>query len=372
MAGSEQSQPNRPLWLLAELTYRCPLQCTYCSNPVNFAAVKNELSTEEWLRVLREGRELGAAQLGFSGGEPLLRKDLEVLVTEAHSLGFYSNLITSGMGMDETRLLALKRAGLDHIQLSFQASSAELNDFIGGTRSFEHKKALARLIKQHDYPMVLNVVIHRHNIDSIGQILDMALELGADYVELANVQYQGWAKINRAHLMPSRQQVERSAAIAAEYKQRVGEKMRVLYVVPDYFEGRPKPCMSGWGKIFVVVTADGAVLPCHAAQDLPGMTFPTVRDASLASTWFDSPAFNKYRGEDWMVEPCRSCPERVTDFGGCRCQAFLLTGDAANADPTCSLSPDHDIVLQAVQQAEDTAPAEPVFRNVKNSKTYSR
>ncbi len=372
MAGSEPNQPNRPLWLLAELTYRCPLQCTYCSNPVNFAAVKNELSTEEWLRVLKEGRELGAAQLGFSGGEPLLRTDLEVLVAEAHSLGFYSNLITSGMGMDETRLLALKRAGLDHIQLSFQASSAELNDFIGGTRSFEHKKALARLIKQHDYPMVLNVVIHRHNIDSIGQILDMALELDADYVELANVQYQGWAKINRAHLMPTREQVERSAAIAAEYKERVGEKMRVLYVVPDYFEGRPKPCMSGWGKIFLVVAADGAVLPCHAAQELPGMTYPTVRDASLASTWFDSPAFNKFRGEGWMKEPCRSCPERVTDFGGCRCQAFMLTGDAANTDPVCSLSPEHEIVLQAVREAEDTTPAEPVFRNVKNSKTYSR
>ena len=369
MDGSEPNQTNRPLWLLVELTYRCPLQCTYCSNPIAFAHYQDELSAEEWVRVLRQARELGAAQLGFSGGEPLLRKDLEELVVEARSLGFYSNLITSGMGMTETRLAALKKAGLDHIQLSFQASSAELNDYIGGAKSFEHKLALARLIKQHDYPMVLNVVIHRHNIDSIAQILDMALELDADYIELANVQYQGWARLNRAHLMPTRKQVERSEAIARDYMERVGKKMRVLYVVPDYFEGRPKPCMSGWGKLFMVVAADGTVLPCHGARELPGMNFPTVRDTSLASIWSDSPAFNKFRGEGWMREPCRSCPERSVDYGGCRCQAFVLTGEAANADPACSLSPEHGIVLAAIEEAE-AADQEPIFRNAKNSRAH--
>ena len=369
MAGSSSNGPSNPLWLLAELTYRCPLQCFYCSNPVDFARFREELSTDEWLRVLAEARELGAVQLGFSGGEPLVRRDLETLVAEGRRLGYYTNLITSGLGMDEARLGALREAGLDHIQLSFQAGEAEINDFIGGASSFEHKRALAKLIKQHGYAMVLNVVIHRHNIDSIERIVEMADELDADYLELANTQYEGWARLNRPHLMPTREQVERAEAQAHACQARLGHRLEILYVVPDYFEDRPKPCMSGWGKLFMLVSPDGAVLPCHGARQLPGLVFPTVREADLKWIWYDSPLFNRFRGQDWMKEPCRECPERFKDFGGCRCQAYLLTGDAVNADPVCSLSPHHEIVLKAVEEAR-SAPGggPPVYRNARNSR----
>jgi pyrroloquinoline quinone biosynthesis protein E len=363
--------PN-PLWLLAELTYRCPLQCLYCSNPLDYARYQDELSTADWCRVLHEGRALGATQLGFSGGEPLVRKDLEALVAEARGLGYYTNLLTSGIGMDEARLAALKQAGLDHIQLSFQASSQELNDYLGGAKTFARKHALARLIKQYDYPMVLNVVLHRHNLDHLEQIIALAEELEADYVELANTQYYGWALRNRAQLMPSRAQVERAEAIAHAAQERLKGRMRLFYVVPDYFEGRPKPCMAGWGAVFMAVVPDGTVLPCHAAQHLPGLTFPNVRHAGLRWIWYESPAFNAFRGDGWMREPCRSCPERHKDFGGCRCQAFLLTGDAANTDPVCELSPLHQVVLDAVVEAQ-TTPATippPVFRTVRNSKGF--
>jgi pyrroloquinoline quinone biosynthesis protein E len=371
-AGSASHAPSNPLWLLAEITYRCPLQCLYCSNPVDFARYRDELSTAEWLRVLQEGRALGATQLGFSGGEPLVRKDLEALVAEARRLGYYSNLITSGIGMDEARLAALKQAGLDHIQVSFQASSQELNDYLGGAKTFQRKLAMARLVKQYDYPMVLNVVIHRHNIDHMQDILDMAEELEADYVELANTQYYGWALLNRAQLLPTRQQVEHAEAVAHAYQERLKERMRIFYVVPDYFEMRPKPCMAGWGTVFMAIAPDGSVLPCHAAHQLPGLTFPNVRQAGLRWIWYDSPAFNAFRGDHWMREPCRSCPERHKDFGGCRCQAYLLTGDAANTDPVCDLSPHHDVVLNAIKadQAPHAATPLPVFRNLKNSEGY--
>ena len=372
-AGSASPGLGKPLWLLAELTYSCPLQCFYCSNPLDFALYQDELSTADWLQVLQQGRALGAAQLGLSGGEPLVRKDLEVLVAEARRLGYYSNLITSGIGMDEARLAALKEAGLDHVQISFQASSEEVNNYIGGAKTFRRKLDMARLIKQYDYPMVLNVVLHRQNIDHIAHILDMAAELQADYVELANTQYYGWALLNRAHLLPTRAQVEAAEAVAHAYQERFKGRMRILYVVPDYYENRPKPCMAGWGAVFLAVAPDGTALPCHAARQLPGLTFPNVRQASLQWIWYESSAFNAFRGDAWMREPCRSCPERHKDFGGCRCQAYLLTGDAANADPVCDLSPFHQMVSKAVSETQAPPPLEslPVFRNRQNSQGFS-
>ncbi len=371
MVGSSSTGPNRPLWLLAELTYRCPLQCFYCSNPIAFAGARQELTTGDWLRVLNEARELGAVQLGLSGGEPLLRDDLEVLVEAASCLEYYSNLITSGIGMDEERLVRLKKAGLDHIQLSFQASQPELNDFIAGARSFRRKVATARLIKELGYPMVLNVVLHRHNIDFVSRILSIAAELEADYVELANVQFGGWARLNRDRLLPTRDQLERAEASVADFRARHQGTMRVFYVVSDYYEGRPKPCTAGWGRTFMQITPDGTALPCHGAQSLPGMTFPRVDQASIREIW-ESPAFERFRGEEWMREPCRTCPERDRDFGGCRCQAHELTGDPTNADPTCALSPHHSVVERAIEEADKAeSPIERVvFRNVPNSRIH--
>lgn len=368
--GSLNGRPGPPLWLLLELTYRCPLHCVYCSNPTEFARTGQELGTDDWLRVLREARALGAVQLGLSGGEPLVRDDLEPIVAEAHALGFYTNLITSGVGLTESRIRALKAAGLDHIQLSFQDSTREMNDFLSSTRTFELKSRVAALIKRYDYPMVLNVVLHRHNIDHVGQILDMAQQMEADYVELANTQYYGWAWLNREQLLPSREQVLQAEETTRSFRDRVGDRMKIYFVVPDYFERRPKPCMNGLGSVFLTVAPDGLALPCHAARMLPGLEFPNVREASIKSIWFDSPGFNHFRGDAWMKEPCRSCPEKTKDFGGCRCQAYLLTGDAANADPVCDLSPHHHLVTEAVARAERPRVEEKplVFREYRNSR----
>ena len=362
-----------PLWLLLELTYRCPLHCVFCYNPTNFAQTTAELSTDDWLRVLREARALGAVQLGLSGGEPLLRDDLEAIVAEAHRLGFYINLVTSGVGLNEARIGALKAAGLDHIQLSFQDSTRELNDFLSSTKTFELKSRVAALIKRHGYPMVLNVVLHRLNIDHVAEILAMAERMEADYVELANTQYYGWAWANRDKLLPSRPQLERAERVTAEFRERVGGKMRVFFVVPDYFETRPKPCMNGLGSIFLTITPDGTALPCHAAKMLP-LEFPNVRAASVDWIWRDSPGFNHFRGDAWMKEPCRSCPEKAKDFGGCRCQAYLLTGDAANADPVCDLSPHHHLVTEAVARADRPPVVEKpllFFRDAKTSRSLT-
>jgi len=372
---SESAAKTIPLWLLAELTYSCPLQCPYCSNPIDFAAQKKtELSTRQWIDVLRQARSMGAAQLGFSGGEPLVRRDLEELIAEGRRLGYYSNLITSSVGMDEARIKAFKEAGLDHIQVSFQASSEELNNFLGGTNSFQHKQEMARLVKAYGYPMVLNIVIHRENIDQMADILEMCGALNADYVELANTQYYGWGFHNRELLMPTYEQLKQAEAVADEYKERFRGKMKIIYVTPDYYADRPKACMNGWGNIFLTIAPDGVALPCHAARQLPGLEFPNVRDASIEWIWNESPAFNKYRGYDWMQEPCRSCPEKTKDFGGCRCQAYMLTGDATDADPVCSLSPDHGIILDAIDKAQQkpTGSAQPlVFRNPRNSKALT-
>jgi pyrroloquinoline quinone biosynthesis protein E len=341
-----------PLWLLLELTYRCPLHCVFCYNPTDLATTAAELPTAEWLRVLKEARALGAVQLGLSGGEPLAREDLEEIAAEAHALGFYINLITSGVGMSAARIAALKAAGVDHIQLSFQDSSREMNDFLSSTRTFELKSQVAELIRAHDYPMVLNVVLHRHNIDHVGEILEMAERMGAQFVELANTQYYGWAWLNRDALLPSRAQLARAEEVTRAFRARVGNAMKIYFVVPDYFETRPKPCMSGLGSVFLALTPDGTALPCHAARMLPGLSLPNVRDMSLREIWYDSQAFNRFRGQGWMKEPCVSCPERAKDFGGCRCQAYLLTGDADNADPVCELSPHHHLVTEAVARAE--------------------
>ena len=366
-AGSKQDNRPKPLWLLAELTYKCPLQCPYCSNPADFAAYSDELDTDHWLRVFRQARAMGATQLGLSGGEPLVRRDLEVLITEARKLGYYTNLITSGVGMDEARVKAFKQAGLDHIQISFQASSEELNNSIAGTDAFQHKRAMAEAVKRHGYPMVLCFVLHRDNEDQIADMLELAIALKADYVELATTQYYGWAFINRDRLMPTRAQIEHGERVAHEYQQRMKGRMKIYYIAPDYYEDRPKACMNGWGSVFLTVTPDGTALPCHAARQLPGLTFPNVRDHSIEWIWHESPDFNKYRGFDWMKEPCRTCPEREKDFGGCRCQAYMLTGDATNADPVCSLSPHHGVVLEALESANGDKPL--IFRNPKNSKT---
>lgn len=356
-----------PFWLLAELTYRCPLHCAFCYNPVDYSHMGPELDTEDWLRVLEQAREMGAVQLGLSGGEPLLRPDLEQIVAHAHQLGFYVNLLTSGVGLTQARLAALKTAGVDHIQLSFQDATRELNDFLSNTRTFDLKREVARLIKQAGYPMVMNCVMHRHNLPHIEQIMDMAVDIGAEYLELANTQYYGWAMHNRQQLMPTAEQLALAEAQVQRKRAQIGAACQILFVVPDYFESRPKRCMNGWGNVFLVVAPDGVALPCHAARDIPGLAFPQIREHSLKEIWYDSPLFNAYRGTAWMKEPCRSCPEKEIDLGGCRCQALMLTGDAAQADPVCSLSPHHHVVAQAVEQArhrQDVPGEQPiVFRS---------
>jgi len=364
-----------PRWLLAELTYSCPLQCPYCANPIDFAHVKDELPTEDWLRVLNEARKMGAVQLGFSGGEPLTRQDLTVLVKHARDLGYFTNLITSGYGMTEAKITELKEAGLDHIQVSIQSPEKTLNDKLAGTESFEHKKEVARLVKKHGYPMVLCVVIHRQNIHQMQQILEMATELGADYLELANTQYYGWAHLNRDQLLPTREQFEEAERIANEYRATKAGKMTIYYVVPDFYEDRPKACMNGWATTFLTIAPDGLALPCHSARELPGLDLPNVKDFSIREIWHDSKAFNYFRGYEWMKEPCRSCPEKTKDFGGCRCQAFRLTGDMHNTDPACSLSPHREKIYEAITSARldtEASNAKPlVFRNVKNSKALT-
>ena len=375
--GLEQNNQEKPLWLLAELTYRCPLQCPYCSNPVEMAKYKNELTTEDWFRVMQQARKMGATQLGFSGGEPLVRKDLEDLIKEARRLGFYTNLITSGVGMDEARIVDFKEAGLDHIQISFQASNEELNNYLGKSKSFQHKYEMARLVKKYEYPMVLNIVLHRKNVDQIRDILDMTVDLNADYVELASTQYYGWSRINIDQLLPTREQLKNAELVAQEYQEKMKDKMKVIYVIPDYFENRPKKCMNGWGNIFLTIAPDGSALPCHAAGQLPGLEFPNVTDHDLEWIWDESPDFNKFRGTSWMKEPCKSCDEKHKDLGGCRCQAYMLTGDATNADPVCDKSEFHEKLHSDVDRigklsGDKKFEAKPlVFRNMKNSKNFT-
>jgi pyrroloquinoline quinone biosynthesis protein E len=343
---------DRPFGLLAELTYGCPLHCPYCSNPLELAAYADELTTAEWLRVVAEARELGVLQLHLSGGEPLLRRDLLEIVHGASELGLYTNLITSALGLTSRRAEQLRDAGLDHVQISIQADEAAQSDRIAGTPSFERKLAAARLVKELGWPLTLNVVLHRQNIDRIAGLLDLAEELGTDRIELAHTQYYGWALHNRDALLPSRAQLERADLVVRAAHERLQGRMEVIYVLPDYYGRYPKPCMGGWGRRQLTVVPNGDVLPCPTAQTLP-LPRASVRDHSLAWIWEESPLFQRFRGTDWMPLPCRSCDRREVDFGGCRCQAFQLTGDAARTDPVCHLSPDHGIVAEAVHAANE-------------------
>ncbi len=359
-----------PLWLLAELTYRCPLQCAYCSNPLDIAKKGEELDTDTWFRVMSEARKMGAVQLGFSGGEPLLREDLESLIKEARGLGYYTNLITSGMGMDGDRVAAFREAGLDHIQISFQASSAELNNSIAGSnKAYAQKLAMAKEVKRQGYPMVLNFVLTQENIDYVEQMLLLSVELQADYVELANAQYYGWAFHNRHLLLPTQAQVKNAEAVTQRYREKLGGKIKIIFVVPDYYENRPKACMNGWGSIFLTITPDGTALPCHSAKQLP-IEFPNVKNHSIEHIWRESQGFNQYRGDSWMQEPCRSCSEKHKDFGGCRCQAYMLTGDATNADPVCDKSPYHQTIKESVIEAgcQQKNNKTVLLRNMQNSR----
>ncbi len=335
--------------LLAELTYRCPLHCPYCSNPLNLAAYSDELTVEEWSRVLTEAHDLGVLQLHLSGGEPLQRRDLLAIVTRAHELGFYTNLITSALSLTAAKAEQLKRAGLDHIQISIQAADPVLSDGIAGTPSYLRKVAVARTVKAIGFPLTLNVVLHRHNIDQVAAILALAEELAVERLELANTQYYGWALHNRTALLPTWEQLQRAESVVQAARVRLAKQMQIIYVIPDYYSRYPKPCMGGWGRQQLTVAPNGDVLPCPAAGQITALPVENVRQRSLAWIWDDSLMFNRFRGVDWMPEPCRSCPRQTIDFGGCRCQAFQLTGDAAVTDPVCYLSPDHGIVADAVR-----------------------
>jgi len=373
--GAKPASP--PLWLLAEVTYRCPLQCPYCSNPLNFAGSADELSTAEWISVLEQARALGAAQLGFSGGEPLLRQDLSELIAAARSLGFYSNLLTSGIGLTEARLEVFAKAGLDHIQVSFQAADEEINDLLAGSKhAFVKKLAVARAVKAHGWPMVLNVVLHRHNIEQLPRIIELCIELNADFVELATCQFSGWALLNCAGLLPTRKQLQQAEQITQQYRKQLAAQhhpCQLIFVIPDYYEERPKPCAGGWGSLFLDITPDGTALPCHSARELP-ITFPNVKEHSLEHIWRHSFGFNRFRGDDWMSEPCRSCPEKYQDFGGCRCQAFALTGDMTATDPVCAKSPQHHLIEAARLEAEQSPkPLESLIaRNKKNARLIAK
>ncbi|MFB9682853.1 pyrroloquinoline quinone biosynthesis protein PqqE [Amycolatopsis plumensis] len=333
-----------PLGLLAELTHRCPLHCPYCSNPVELTTRVAELSTEEWLSVLSQARELGVLQVHLSGGEPLLRPDLPALVSHAHELGCYVNLVTSGLGLTAARLDDLVSRGLAHVQLSAQGATRERADLLAGAKAHDRKLAAAALVKEAGLPLSLNVVLHRQNHDQLAGIIELAERMGADRLELANTQYYGWALRNRDALMPTAAQLAAAEPVVRAAVSRLRGTMEIVYVVADYHEPYPKPCMYGWGARQLTVAPDGTVLPCPAASAISTLSLSSVRDTPLSEIWYESPSFNAYRGEEWMSEPCRTCDRRGLDFGGCRCQAFLLTGDAAATDPVCSRSPQRAVV----------------------------
>jgi pyrroloquinoline quinone biosynthesis protein E len=338
----------RPLALLAELTYRCPLKCPYCSNPLELDRYRRELDTATWQRVLTEAAALGVVQVHFSGGEPLVRRDLAELIRHARHLDLYSNLSTGATLADRAILESLKEAGLDALQISLLDARPDGNDWLSGAVSFDKKRGTIETARCLGFPVTLNVVLHRHNLDRIEEIIDLACRWNVDRLELAHVQYTGWAFRNRAALLPTREQVERAAEAVVQARNRLTGRPAILHVLPDYFQQYPKACLHGWGRVFLTVAPDGAVLPCQTAREILGLVFPNVRDASLESIWFDAPVFQRFRGTDWMPEPCRSCERREIDFGGCRCQAFLLTGDSAATDPVCHLSPLHAVVERAL------------------------
>ena len=344
----------RPYALLAEVTYRCPLHCPYCSNPTGMRS-DSELTTDEWRRVIREAAGLGVLQIGFSGGEPLVRHDLAELVHDAREARLYTNLITSGVGLDENRARALRGAGLDSVQLSFQSDHIDLADEIAGAHAHQRKLDAAAIVRAAGISLSLNFVIHRRNIDRLPQIIELTETLSAGRVELANVQFYGWAFLNRAALLPTRKQIARAREVATAEKTRLAGKIDIFYVLPDYYETRPKPCLNGWGQRYLTVNSIGDALPCPTASSaIPDLRFENVRQRSLDWIWRESESFNRFRGTVWMPEPCRSCPQKEIDFGGCRCQAALLTGNAANTDPVCTLSPNRvrvDAVLRDLDRS---------------------
>lgn len=346
------SRPEPPLGLLLELTHRCPLQCPYCSNPLALERSDAELDTATWLSVLDQAAALGVLQVHFSGGEPTARKDLPQLVQRAAERGLYSNLITSAVLLDQRHLAQLTGAGLDHVQISFQDVEPANADRIGGYQGGHARKLdAARRVREAGLPLTLNFVVHRHNAGRVPAMIELGLELGAGRIEVAHVQYYGWGLLNRAALLPSRAQLDAVTAEVEAARLRLKGRLQIDYVVPDYYALRPKACMGGWARRFINISPAGKALPCHAAETLPDLEFPSVREQSLESIWHEAPAFQRFRGTGWMREPCRSCERREIDWGGCRCQAFALTGDAGRTDPACALAPDRDVLAAAVQEA---------------------
>jgi PqqA peptide cyclase len=351
---------NNPLALIAELTHRCPLHCVYCSNPLQLAGTKAELSTEEWLSVFQQCGKLGMLHAHFTGGEPLARADLPGLISGAHDAGLYTNLITSGIGLNELRLQTLVDSGLDHIQLSFQDSREDAANWIAGAKAHAHKVELSRVIRRHKIAFTVNLVVHRQNLDHLGEMIAFIEQMNPERIEIAHTQYYGWALVNRAVLLPTRAQLAQAVEIVAAAENRLAGRIRIDSVVPDYYAQFPKACMGGWGQRLMLINPEGKVLPCHAAEVIPGMSFESVKEKTLDWIWRESSSFQRFRGEDWMPEPCRSCDRRTLDFGGCRCQALLLTGDANATDPVCSLAPQHNLIEAAVLDANsDAATAQP-------------
>jgi pyrroloquinoline quinone biosynthesis protein E len=349
-----------PLALIAEVTHRCPLHCVYCSNPLQLAGTESELSTEQWTSIFQQSGKLGMLHAHFTGGEPLARQDLTELIAAARAAGLYTNLITSGIGLGEQRLAVLVAAGLDHIQVSFQDSREDSANWIAGTKAHAHKIELSRVIRRHKVAFTVNLVVHRQNLDHLEEMIAFIEQLNPDRVEIAHTQYYGWALANRAALMPTRAQIEAAVQIVAGAEKRLAGRVRIDSVVPDYYAKYPKACMGGWGRRLMLINPAGKVLPCHAAEVIPGMTFENVREKTLEWIWRESASFCRFRGEEWMPEPCRSCDRRAEDFGGCRCQAFLLAADATVTDPACSLAPTHGIVEAAIREANsDAAVASP-------------
>src|SRR6202521_779680 len=351
---------SSPLALIAELTHRCPLHCVYCSNPLELNARTNELSTEAWRNVFTQAVELGVLQADFTGGEPLARPDIVELVSAARAAGLYVNLITSGLPLDEARLEKLVAAGLDHFQLSFQGARPEIPSEISETTSHAQKLRVLEWLRGHRVAVTLNFVIHRRNMDQLPEMLAIAESSCATRVEFANVQYYGWAFANRENLLPTREQLDHSVEFLKREQERLKGKIRIEFVVPDYYAKYPKPCMGGWGRKMILIAPTGDALPCHAARVIPGLSFENVKDRSLREIWEQSRAFQKFRGKDWMQEPCKTCDRRELDFGGCRCQALLLAGDAAATDPVCSLAPLRP-KIDAILAGINTAPPAQLF-----------
>ena len=350
-------RPEPPLGMLLELTHRCPLQCPYCSNPLRLERAADELSTEAWCDVLDQAASLGVLQAHFSGGEPMARRDLPALVRHAAGRGLYANLITSAVLLDAPALAVLAGAGLDHVQISLQDVDAAGADRIANYAGAHAKKlAAARLVREAGLALTLNFVVHRHNIARVPAMIALGEAMGAGRIEIANVQYYGWGLRNRAALLPTRAELDAATDAVFAARDRLGGRMIIDYVVPDYYASEPKGCMGGWGRRFLNVSPAGRVLPCHAAETLPGFDWPSVRTMALAEIWNHSEPFARYRGTAWMPEPCRSCDRREIDWGGCRCQAFALTGDAGRTDPACALSADHALMTEAAREAAAPAP----------------